>query len=369
MAVEIRAVKNRIVIGMLGLTICNAIVGAYYWCTCTSGGEIQEHRQTATWQVVKETRRFNGHGHAIDSVAVSPDGKRALTAGEDGIRLWNLATGDELKHFNARTRSVLFANNGSYFFSGGCDGLIQMWDLESECCMREFVGASKHPILSLALTQDGKFLVSGSGYDPEAFVRVWNVDSGMQVGGLKGDRPGAFAYTLSLFRNDTSLLVVDCQKTIFEWDIKKDRVTRRLDKLAPRPLGNDHYLERASVSTRNGEWAVLAGDRHLQLWNLDSGCLVRSWPSHRFQIRSLACSPTKFWAFGAGGGQKQTGREYSADEPIPYGLARLWNLENGEELCSMEGHTDEITCVAFSPDGRFVVTGSRDKSMRLWQLP
>ena len=46
--------------------------------------------------------------------------------------------------------------------------------------------------------------------------------------------------------------------------------------------------------------------------------------------------------------------------------ARLWEADTGKELRRFEGHTDWIRSVAFSPDGRLVLTGSRDASWRLW---
>jgi WD40 repeat protein len=46
--------------------------------------------------------------------------------------------------------------------------------------------------------------------------------------------------------------------------------------------------------------------------------------------------------------------------------ARMWDVTTGQQLRSFEGHTDEVTSVAFSPDGRFVLTGSGDNTARLW---
>jgi WD40 repeat protein len=48
---------------------------------------------------------------------------------------------------------------------------------------------------------------------------------------------------------------------------------------------------------------------------------------------------------------------------------RLWNLEKGTEICCLEGHTDWVACVAFAPDGRTALSGSNDQTLRLWRLP
>jgi WD40 repeat protein len=47
---------------------------------------------------------------------------------------------------------------------------------------------------------------------------------------------------------------------------------------------------------------------------------------------------------------------------------RLWDLESGQTLRTLEGHTDWVSAVAVTPDGRRAVSGSRDRTLRLWDL-
>jgi WD40 repeat protein len=52
----------------------------------------------------------------------------------------------------------------------------------------------------------------------------------------------------------------------------------------------------------------------------------------------------------------------SADDTL-----KVWDLETGRELRTLEGHTDWISAVAVTPDGRRAVSASADQTLRVWE--
>jgi WD40 repeat protein len=48
--------------------------------------------------------------------------------------------------------------------------------------------------------------------------------------------------------------------------------------------------------------------------------------------------------------------------------AKVWDADTGRELGTLTGHTDRVNSVAYSPDGKRIVTGSWDKTAKVWQV-
>src|ERR1017187_7127454 len=73
---------------------------------------------------------------------------------------------------------------------------------------------------------------------------------------------------------------------------------------------------------------------------------------HSNTVMSVAFSPDGRWAL--------TG---SSDK-----TARVWEVATGKEVRRFDGHSDSVTSVAFSPDGRWALTGSHDQTARVWEV-
>ncbi len=73
---------------------------------------------------------------------------------------------------------------------------------------------------------------------------------------------------------------------------------------------------------------------------------------HNLRVNSVAFSPdSKYLASG------------SDDKTV-----KLWSVEAKKEITTLRGHRDKVTSIAFSPNGKYLVSGSYDKTIRLWDI-
>jgi WD40 repeat protein len=135
----------------------------------------------------KEVRQFSGHTKDVRRVAISPDGSQLLSASFDGtVRLWNLATGMELKKFDGPgnfVESVSFTPDGKRavcsYGPGSAEAVydedprcsLKLWDLATGKEIKQFKGHGG-PVLCLAISHDGQRLISGSA---DGTMRLWEI--------------------------------------------------------------------------------------------------------------------------------------------------------------------------------------------------
>jgi WD40 repeat protein len=124
----------------------------------------------------KCVRTFEVHAESVESVAIGPDGRWALSGGADNmLRQWDLATGKCVRTFEGQkdgVESVAFSPDGRWALSGGADNMLQLWDLATGECARTFEGHA-HWVASVAFSSDGRWALSGS---EDSTVRLWELD-------------------------------------------------------------------------------------------------------------------------------------------------------------------------------------------------
>ena len=290
----------------------------------------------------------------MSSVIFSPDGKYVLTGGGDGtVNTWDSKSGQELGRFTAHSRAILslgFSPDGRYLLTGSDDNTVKIWDAHSHLGIAQFSGHTGE-IYSMQLSADDKYLLTSS---QDKTARLWDTATAKEVRQFTGHTDWVLS---AAFSPDNKYMVTGSQdKTARVWDLGTGKeVVSFADPNGSGPTGGGPGPV-APVGLSNDDKTVLSGDTKglAILWDAQSGLELE---------RLGAGSAYPAAVFSPDG--KSVLTALSAPWSDTWGAA-LWDVKTGQSICFFKGHSADVMAVAFSRDGKYVLTGSADKSARLW---
>jgi len=250
-------------------------------------------------------------------------------------------------------------------------------------------------ICSLASTQDGKLLAAG---DLDANITVWEVATGKVVWTKYAHK--FTVWTLAFSPDGTLLASGSFDATVRLWDT---RTWIEVGVFIDPKLVDPEYKDRAHVGwvrcitfSPDGKTLATSGcDGFIRIWNVDTLRLRRDPIQAGINVYSLSFSPdgrylacsnnpgeiriyrTDTWelvrVFREGLRGSMYAVTFSPDGRLVasggYGKRlEIYDVGTGQKVTEFRGHEDDIWGVAFLPDGKRLITTSRDLSIRLWRL-
>ncbi|QDV38998.1 WD40 repeat domain-containing serine/threonine protein kinase [Tautonia plasticadhaerens] len=299
---------------------------------------------------------FEGRPGGVSAVAFSPDGRLlALAAGfsEEGrnqIEIWDVsAQKPELEHClsgeSKLVHSLAFDPSGRFLASAEMGTyLVRLWDVTTGSQVQVFKGHESF-VQDVAFSPDGRLLASCA---EDHLVKLWDVETAREVETLRG-HPG-FVLGVAFDPGGNRLVSGDVRGSVKLWDVEPGKPLR---------LETDGWARRLAFHP-DGKRLVTAAAQYSQehapqLWDLDTGRLVHSFPGHERGSLSVALSS------GDGALLASGGADY---------VARIWDLETGRQLPVLDhGGQYFIFDVTFHPRDRTrIAAASGDGTVHLWTI-
>jgi WD40 repeat protein/serine/threonine protein kinase len=303
----------------------------------------------------QELRTFARHNEEIRSVAVSPDGARIVSAGDGSpVRVWDPATGQECFNFPDHSLlvfSVAWHPDGRRIATAGSDGrkqAVKVWDASDGRVHYEiFVGrnTSAGPYQAVAFSPDGRYLVTGK---LEGTVQVWDAETGREISTL--DTHDREIRGVAFSRKGGHLATASGDGTVKLWD------ATRLDEKQDARLTLRARVAGPGLSVAfspDGLRLATGGEENtVKIRDVQTGKELQTLRGHSGEVYTLAFSPDEDGRWLASAGEDSA--------------VKVWDSHTGRLVHIFRGHTGLVSSLAFSPDGHRLVTGSRDKTVKVW---
>ncbi|MEG5018804.1 MULTISPECIES: TIR domain-containing protein [unclassified Microcoleus] len=299
---------------------------------------------------------FTGHKEGVSSAAFSPDGKTIVSGGEDNtIRLWDTTSGKPIgQPFKGHTdwvSSVAWSPDGKTIVSGSLDKTIRLWDTSGNPIGQPFKGHTKG-VKAVAFSPDGKTIVSGSA---DKTIRLWDT-SGNPIG-QPFERHKKSVNSVAFSPDGKTIVSGGSDWKVSLWDTSGNPIGQ--------PFQGHKGAVFSAVFSPDGKMIVSGSkDKTIRRWKTSGEPVGKPFRGHTNFISSVKFSP-----------DGKTIVSGSSDNTI-----RLWNASGGLNNPSswkpptepigqrLKGHTQSVNSVAFSPDGKTIISGSTDGTLRKWRV-
>jgi RNA polymerase sigma factor (sigma-70 family) len=287
-------------------------------------------------------RRIPPHTlHLPLEVALAPDGKSLAIVEGPTLTLVETGTGKELFKLigDSEERCAAFSPDGKMLATGGNEGAIQLRNVRTGKVLGQLAGHTR-PVLGLRFV-DQNTLASTS---EDRTVRLWDVSARKEVRSFSGHRGTPMGVAVSPDRK--TLATAGFFPAVCVWDVATGRLLHR--------LGAEGEQADSIAFSLDGQMLAFGDDHgYIRLHDASTSKEIRRWKGHTSMVTALS--------FSADGKSLLSGSSW---ESIP----RRWEASTGKEMNPITSHRATVELLGFSTDGKTLVSGGQDQQLLAWDV-
>lgn len=312
-------------------------------------------RNLILWDVAtgEEIVTLTGHEERVWSVAFSPDGETALSGDRSGeIIYWDLLEGEEIsrhKIHSDRVQSIVFNPFGDYVFSAGLDRVIYGWELETGGTFLE-MDLHTAGVTDLALNDDDTLLISAS---QDGSLILWDAINGVDMARYVGHTNSVNG--VALHPDQKRIISASSDGTARLWD---------LFNIAPDAAFHEHTQTIYDVAiSPDGKWALSASAENvLRLWDTQSSEELFLFGEVDNEDEAFGFRANVYSALFNQDGSLALGGDDA-------GTIIAWDTQSGEEAWRIRDDSPAgIWSMALNPAGKLLATANLDGTIELWDI-
>lgn len=279
------------------------------------------------------------HSGEVPAIALCPEGRHFASASKDGtICLWNLSDYRLLKILpifeDKKTRCIIkiqTINNIYFICVSDSDDMIKIWDAAANIFLVPLIGYF-YNINSEAMSPDGKYFVIAT----DDGLQVWDTCNGQCI----SDKPEVF--NSIAVTSDSSKIVGGLEDgTIQILNIQTLEIIKSFNVIGE----CIHFLMMLSQNQ-----CIVSSASKYQILDLDSSEIIHVLSGTYLQTGEVTLTP-------------DSSRCICIDESL-----KIWNIKNGEHICSTEQNNFSIYAIAITPDKTKCVSATSDNLVRIWDI-
>ncbi|OAD67317.1 hypothetical protein PHYBLDRAFT_178344 [Phycomyces blakesleeanus NRRL 1555(-)] len=283
----------------------------------------------------KKLHRLSGDTEIVTTLAVKPDGKHLVSASRSlNMRIWDMATGECIRTLKAHEAPIIVMDidqSSTLVATGSADATVKVWDIDRGFCTHNFKGHGGVVSAVKFHHYHGKWYLASGADDCQ--VRIWDLQTRKCIAVLQSHV--SVIRGLSFSNDGETLISGSRDKVVNVWDWKKK------------------VLKATFPIYETQELAAVTNDQNILFYSIINGLeRVKQVVGYNDEIVDIAY---------LGSDEKYLAAATNSEQ------LRVYNVET--QNCDLVyGHKDMIICIDRSNDGNVLVTGSKDKTARVWRI-